>query len=181
MALKFISHKEISFRTLLGMLRTPPVAMMNYYTNLFLSARFVFGEQPDKIKFLDKEVRRVECMVGVELTPDSDAIQYELKELGQGKKELVAERMGIENVYEKIDEKDEDKQRKIEMIYGSVSQQIDEIDRKEYILLNKLTPLMNLKMIETYMDNNMDLKSFFKEGGRIVTQMELNADRKSVV
>jgi hypothetical protein len=35
-------------------------------------------------------------------------------------------------------------------------------------------------MIETYMDNNMDLKSFFKEQGRLVTQMELNSELEKV-
>ena len=59
MALRFISHKEIAFRNLLGMLRTPSMAMMNYYSNLFLSAKFVLMEQPEKIIYLEKEIRRV--------------------------------------------------------------------------------------------------------------------------
>jgi hypothetical protein len=39
---------------------------------------------------------------------------------------------------------------------------------------------MNLKMIETYMDNNFDLKSFFKEHGKVITQMELNSELEKV-
>jgi hypothetical protein len=173
MALRFISHKEIAFRQLLGMLRTPPVAVMNYYTNLFLSARFVFGEQPEKIRHLDKEIRRVECMVGINRTAESYEIQSDLSHLANLKRDLDAERQHMERLYDLAG--DEGK-KELEQIFRGLAQQMDEIDRQEYNLLFKLQPLMNLKIIETYMDNNMDLKSFFKEGGKVVTQMELSSE-----
>jgi len=173
MALRFISHKEIAFRNLLAMLRTPPVAVMNYYSNLFLSARFVFGDQPDKIKHIDKEIRRMECMVGVQRTADSEQLQKQLAEIASLKHHLNAERQKIENLHETSDK---DTQKELESMYNGISEQADELERQEYHLLLQLQPLMNLKMIETYMDNNMDLKSFFKEGGRIVTQMELSSE-----
>lgn len=173
MALRFISHREIAFRQLLGMLRTPPVAVMNYYTNLFLSARFVFGEQPEKIRHLDKEIRRVECMVGINRTAESYEIQSDLSHLANLKRDLDAERQHMERLYDLAG--DEGK-KELEQIFRGLAQQMDEIDRQEYNLLFKLQPLMNLKIIETYMDNNMDLKSFFKEGGKVVTQMELSSE-----
>jgi hypothetical protein len=155
------------------MLRTPPVAVMNYYTNLFLSARFVFGEQPEKIRHLDKEIRRVECMVGINRTAESYEIQSDLSHLANLKRDLDAERQHMERLYDLAG--DEGK-KELEQIFRGLAQQMDEIDRQEYNLLFKLQPLMNLKIIETYMDNNMDLKSFFKEGGKVVTQMELSSE-----
>ena len=177
MALRFISHKEIAFRQLLGMLRTPPVAVMNYYTNLFLSARFVFGEQPDKIRFLDKEMRKVECMVGVQRTIESDQLQTELVDIAFLKKELESEKQQVESFYELADD---DHRPELEAMFRAISDQIEQLDRKEYYLIYKLTPLMALKQIETYMDNNMDLKSFFKEHGKLITQMELNSELDKV-
>lgn len=177
MALRFISHKEIAFRQLLGMLRSPPVAVMNYYTNLFLSARFVFGEQPEKIRYLDKEIRRVECMVGVKVEKDSDEIQKKLSEIRWMMRMLDAERQRLEVLYENFSE---DRHKQIESIFREVSETADALDRQEYHLLHKLTPLMNLKMMETYMDNNFDLKSFFKEHGKVITQMELNSELEKV-
>lgn len=177
MALRFISHKEVSFRQLLGMLRTPPIAMMNYYSNLFMSARFVFGEMPDRIRRLDKEARRIECMVGVEITPDSDAIQALLAQLDSLRKEYEADINRLENMWESADEAE---QKQIEAFYRGLVEKMSEIDRKEYFLLFRLNPLMDLKMIEAYMDNNMDLKSFFKEHGRVVTQMQLSAELDKV-
>jgi hypothetical protein len=177
MALRFISHKEVSFRQLLGMLRSPPVAVMSYYTNLFLSARFVFGEQPEKIRHLDKEIRRVECMVGVNRTAESYEIQKDLNHLANLRRDLDAEKQQMERLYDMAG--DEGK-KELEQIFRGLAQQMDEIDRQEYNLLFKLQPLMNLKIIETYMDNNMDLKSFFKEGGKVVTQMELSSELDKV-
>lgn len=173
MALRFISHKEVSFRQLLSMLRTPPVAVMGYYSNLFLSAKFVFGDQPDKTRFLDKEIRRVECMVSVQRTPDSEAIQKKLADLASLEKEFEAQKQQMESLHETADL---ERQKEIELIYRGLSEQMAEVDRQEYDLLYKLQPLMNLKVLETYMDNNMDLKSFFKENGKVVTQMELSAE-----
>jgi hypothetical protein len=177
MALRFISHKEIAFRQLLGMLRSPPVAVMNYYTNLFLSARFVFGEQPDKIKYLDKEMRRVECMVGVQRTPDSDQIQKDLQDLSMLKRELELMRQQVESIYELSDDQNKEE---LEKMFRDISGQLDLLDKKEYYLLYRLTPLMPMKQIETYMDNNLDLKSFFKEHGKLITQMELNSELDKV-
>lgn len=173
MALRFISHKEVSFRNLLSLLRTPPVAVMGYYSNLFLSAKFVFGDQPEKTRYLDKEIRRVECKVGVKRTPDSDAIQQKLAELTSLEKDFEAQKHQMESLHEVADL---ERQKEIELIYRGLAEQMDEVSRQEYNLLYKLTPLMDLKMIETYMDNNMDLKSFFKENGKVVTQMELNSE-----
>jgi hypothetical protein len=177
MALRFISHKEIAFRQLLGMLRSPPVAVMSYYTNLFLSARFVFGEQPEKIRFLDKEIRRVECMVGVRIDVESDKIQQELAKIQQVKYLLENERQRLEAIYDGVDEAE---QKEVEDMFRDVSELAEGLERKEYFLLYKLTPLMNLKEIETYMDNNFDLKSFFKEHGKTITQMELNAELEKI-
>jgi hypothetical protein len=177
MALRFISHKEIAFRQLLGMLRSPPVAVMSYYTNLFLSARFVFGEQPEKIRFLDKEIRRVECMVGVRIEAGSDEIQRKLDDISYLKRMLDLERQRLEALYENLGDAG---QKEIEQIFKEVSQTSDMLDGQEYHLLQQLTPIMNLKMIETYMDNNFDLKSFFKEHGKVITQMELNSELEKV-
>jgi len=177
MALRFISHKEVSFRQLLGMLRSPPVAVMSYYTNLFLSARFVFGETPEKIRYLDKEIRRIECMVGVRIEKGSDEIQRQLADISSLRKMLDNDRERLEMLYEGLGE---DKQKEIESIFRGMSEMVEELDRQEYHLLFKLTPLMNLKMIETYMDNNFDLKSFFKEHGKVITQMELNSELEKV-
>lgn len=173
MALRFISHKEIAFRQLLGMLRSPPVAVMNYYTNLFLSARFVFGEQPDKIKFLDKEVRRVECMVGVQRTPESDYFLKDLMDIANLKRDLELMRQQVESIY---DFSDDEHRKEVEQMFKDISDQLSQLDKKEYYLLYKLTPLMPLKQIEIYMDNDMNLKSFFKEHGKLITQMELNSE-----
>jgi hypothetical protein len=177
MALRFISHKEIAFRQLLSMLRTPPIAVMGYYSNLFLSARFVFGEQPDKIQYMDKEIRRVECMVGVWPTSDSQQIQNTLRELGQIKRKLEQELQSLETYYESAGEKGREI---LQQLADQIMSEMAMVDRREHILLFKLQPLMNLKLIEIYMDNNMDLKSFFKEAGRLVTQMELNAELDKV-
>lgn len=177
MALRFISHKEIAFRQLLGMLRTPPVAVMNYYTNLFLSARFVFGDQPEKIRRLDKEIRRVECMVGTHISANTHQIEQKLKELANLRKEYENDINRLESLYENADE---DAQKEIQQAYEEVQKALDNIDKHEYFLLYKLEPLYNLKMIETYMDNNMDLKSFFKEHGKVVMQMEVNSELEKI-
>ena len=177
MALRFISHKEIAFRQLLGLLRTPPVAVMNYYTNLFLSARFVLSDQPDKIRFLDKEIRRVECLVGVFPDGESSIIQDKLDELTHQKRVFQADLMRLESMY---DNASEEEKKEIIATHDVVAKKITDVDRKEHFLLFKLNPLMNLKIIETYMDNNMDLKSFFKEHGKVITQLELMSELERV-
>lgn len=159
------------------MLRSPPVAVMCYYTNLFLSARFVLGDQPERIRHLDKEIKRVECMVGVRRKPDSDRLQRELIEFGWLRKGLEKEMQGLEAIYENTPE---EMHPKIEAMFQEISEQMQIIEIREFQLLNQLEPLMNLKMVETYMDNNFDLKSFFKEHGNRVTQMELNAELEKI-
>jgi len=174
MAVKFISHREIAFRGLLGMLRTPPVAVMNYYSNLFLNARFVLGEDPRKLRKMDMETRRVECLVGVEHSPDNDKIQRAIRKITDLIRIYEEDKEEIESKWREGVSREE--QKLIQEAHREVADKISDLEEQEYRLLLKLTPLMNLKMIETYMDNNMDLKSFFKENGRIVTQMELGAE-----
>lgn len=173
MPLRFISHKEVTFRQLLSMLRTPPFAMMNYYSNLFMLAQLVMSGQPDKTAYLEKEIRRIECIVGVHRTEDSGRIQKELEVLKHRKRYLLIDR---EHLMFKFQRATEEEGKALEVDYGKLQSAIDAIDFEEHRLLLYLTPLMNLKMIETYADNNLDLKSFFKEGGKKVTQMELQAE-----
>lgn len=171
MALKFVSHREIAFRNLLGMLRAPPFAMMNYYSNLFLSARFVFGEFPDKLRYLDKEVRKVECMVGLMQNSETLPIKEQLRSLQQQRMVIENKMQRIEPLFEAAQRIDE--QGSVQQLYDEMVQQVRQIDEQEHQLIFRLTPTMNLKMIETYMDNNYDLKSYFKESGRKVTQLEI--------
>ena len=173
MALRFISHKEISFRNLLGMLRTPPQAMMNYYSNLFLSARFVLGDQPEKVRFLEKEVRRVECLVGVFPTEDSFNKQEYLMHLFSQRQQFEKDLMSLNSMYEAAPDEE---RTEIEQAYQEVQKKVEELNAKEYYYLFKLQPIMSLKMIEIYMDNNMDLKSWFKENGQRITQLELASE-----
>ena len=173
MALRFISHKEIAFRNLLGMLRTPPQAMMNYYSNLFLSARFVLGDQPEKVRFLEKEVRRVECLVGVFPTEDSFNKQEYLMHLFSQRQQFEKDLMSLNSMYEAAPDEE---RTEIEQAYQEVQKKVEELNAKEYYYLFKLQPIMSLKMIEIYMDNNMDLKSWFKENGQRITQLELASE-----
>ena len=112
-------------------------------------------------------------MVGVQRTSDSDQILDELNQLAILRRDADAERQRMEKLY---DLADKGKKKEVELIFNGWAEQMDVLERQEYHLLFKLQPLMNLKMIETYMDNNMDLKSFFKENGKIVTQMELSSE-----
>lgn len=178
MAVKFISHREISFRQLLGMLRTPPVAVMNYYSNLFLSARFVLGEDPRKLRKMDMEIRRVECLVGVQYSPDSEKIQDLIRRIARLIKVYEADLEDIESKWREGVPKEEE--RLIKDAHKEATDKISRLEEQEYKLLLMLTPLLDLKSIETYMDNNMNLKSFFKENGQIVTQMELGAELDKV-
>lgn len=173
MPLQFVSHKEISFRQLLGMLRAPPVAVMNYYSNVFLSAKFVLSDQPEKVRFLDKEIRRVECMVGVKPTANSRQIQDEFFNTFAKRKKLEENVAKIEGIYESVDKSEQEKLMKV---YHDTQDAIQKLNNQEHILLFKLEPLMDLKTMETYMDNNLDLKSFFKEHGRVVTQLEISSE-----
>jgi hypothetical protein len=173
MALRFISHKEIAFRQLLGMLRAPPVAVMSYYSNVFMSAKFVMGDQPEKLRFLDKEIRRIECMVGVVITPESGLIQDKLQQLFGERYQLEEDLRRIESMF---DSAKEDQQQELMKTYQEVQDRIKVINGKEHFLLFKLQPMMDLKQMETYMDNNLDLKSFFKENGKLITQLEINSE-----
>jgi hypothetical protein len=177
MALKFISHREIAFRQLLGMLRTPPQAMMNYYSNVFLSARFVLSDQPDKLRFLDKEIRRVECLVGVFPTEDSTFVQDKLYQLFSERQSLMMDMTRLESMY---DAATKEEQKEIEEAHKEITAKVKQINAKEHYLLYKLQPIMSLKMMETYMDNNMDLKSYFKENMQAVTQLELASELDKV-
>lgn len=177
MALRFISHKEIAYRQLLGMLRTPPVAVMGYYSNLFLSARFVFGEDPDKIKHLEKEIRRVECMVGIWYQPDSYIIQEKLAVLARLRAETERDIERLESLYESTPEEGH---AEIEQAFQIISRGMVQMNNMEYTLIFMLLPMMNLKMIEIYMDNNFDLKSWFRENGNKVTQMQINAELEKI-
>ena len=177
MALKFISHKEVSFRNLLGMLRAPPIAIMNYYTNLFLSAKFVLSDQPEKMRFLDKEIRRVECMVGVYPTDNSSVIQDKLWQLFGERKQLELDLRRIESMY---DSSTEDEQKELMKTYQEVEKKISAVNAQEHYLLFKLQPVMDLKMLEVYMDNNVDLKSFFKESGHKIMQLEVNSELEKI-
>jgi len=173
MALRFISHKEIAFRQLLGMLRTPSMAMMNYYTNLFLSAKFVLMEQPEKIVYLEKEIRKVECKVGVMPTSNSETILKILNNLYAIERQLEADQHRVESIYETSSEEEQDNVGKA---YQAIETQLKEIAKKEHYYLFRLQPLMPLKEIETYNDNFNNLKAFFKEGGKKVSQLELMGD-----
>jgi hypothetical protein len=170
MPLKFISHREVSFRNLLGMLRTPPQAMMTYYSNLFMSAKFVFGDNPETIHYIDKEIRRIECMVGYYKTLESLELMAKINSLSAEKyvlerqKSLLEARWGITP---------EEEQSKLMEDFEKVEKKLNELNNQEFFLYSQIEPLMNLKQIETYMDNNMDLKSYFKEGGQKVYQMQL--------
>jgi hypothetical protein len=177
MALRFISHKEIAFRNLLGMLRTPPIAVMNYYTNVFMSARFVFGDQPVKIRFLEKEIRRVESLVGVEQTWDSNQIWDEFTQINTERKTIEYDMRRVESMF---DSATKEEQEDIIKLHQELTEKIRKLNGKEHYLLFKIQPLMDLKQIETYMDNNMNLKSFFKEHGKKVTQMELNSELEKI-
>lgn len=177
MTLRFISHRELAFRQLLGMLRVPPYAMLNYYTNLFLSAKFVFAEQPEKVRFIDKEMRRIECMVGVLQTSDSWAIQELLWKIWARQAEYRDDMLKIEAIIEGVDEKEREE---LIAVYNQILEKNRKLEIMEHYLLFKLQPLMDLKMIEVYMDNNMDLKSYFKEHGRKITQLELGAELDKV-
>lgn len=173
MALRFISHKEIAFRQLLGMLRAPPVAVMSYYSNVFLSAKFVLAEQPEKIRLMDKEIRRVECMVGVVITAESSSILDKLQELYAERKNFEDDMRRVESMY---DNAEPDQQKDLMKLFHELQEKVKKINSKEHYLLFKLQPVMDLKMMETYMDNNLDLKSFFKEQGRLITQLEINSE-----
>jgi hypothetical protein len=173
MALRFISHKEIAFRQLLGMLRTPSMAMMNYYSNLFLSAKFVLMEQPEKIIYLEKEIRRVECKVGVQPTSDSSIILKILDNLYTIERQLEADQHRVESIYETSSEEE---QEQVGRAYQAIENQLKELAKKEHYYLFRLYPLMPLKEIETYNDNFNNLKAFFKEGGKKVSQLELMGD-----
>ena len=161
MPLKFVSHKEIAFSHLFGMLRTPPIAMMNYYSNLFLSAKFVFSGDDSKIRFIDKEILRIESMVGVREEKDSKKKLEQARELGLKRKKLEHE---LEELYAMIGiVTDEEESEKVIEKYKETKKKIDELNSKEYMFYHSLKPIMKLKEMETYMENNMDLKSFFKE------------------
>lgn len=173
MTLRFISHRELAFRQLLGMLRIPPFAMLNYYSNLFLSAKFVFADQPEKVRFIDKEIRRIECLVGVMLTTDSYSIQQFLEKIWLRQAQYRDDMLKIEAIIDGVSEKEK---KELIKIYNEVLEKNRKLEIMEHYLLFKLQPLMDLKMIETYMDNNMDLKSYFKEQGKRITQLELGAE-----
>jgi hypothetical protein len=155
------------------MLRTPPQAMMNYYSNVFLSAKFVLSDQPDKLRFLDKEIRRVECMVGVFPSEDSLIIQDKLNQLYAERQELEMDMTRLESMYDSATDADK---KEIEQAHQEIVEKKKQINAKEHYLLYKLNPIMSLKMMETYMDNNLDLKSYFKENLQRVTQLELASE-----
>ncbi len=170
MPLQFVSHKEIAFRQLLGMLRVPPYAMLSYYSNLFMMAKMVLIDEPEKVRYLDKEIRKVECYVGVVRTSTSPQIQRKIRELGQEKGMLEADLLRITSMFDSAD--DELKKELIEA-HEEVSKRVATIDAQEHYLLFKLIPKYDLKIIEQHTDNNIDLKSFFKEDGVKRTQLEL--------
>ena len=177
MPLQFISHKEITFRQLLGMLRVPPYAMLSYYSNLFLMAKMVLIDEPEKVRYLDKEIRRVECMVGVVRTTVSTQIQRKIRELGQEKAVLEADLLRITSMFDSAE-----KEMKKELIetHEQVLKKTARIDAQEHYLLFKLTPKYNLKMIEQHTDNNIDLLSFFKEDGVKITQLQLVSELDNI-
>ena len=177
MPLQFISHKEITFRQLLGMLRVPPYAMLSYYSNLFLMAKMVLIDEPEKVRYLDKEIRRVECMVGVVRTAVSTQIQRKIRELGQEKAVLEADLLRITSMFDSAE-----KEMKEELIetHEQVLKKTARIDAQEHYLLFKLTPKYNLKMIEQHTDNNIDLLSFFKEDGVKITQLQLVSELDNI-
>lgn len=177
MPMRFVSHKEIAFRQLLGMLRAPPVAVMSYYSNVFQSAKFVLSDQPKKIRFLNKEIRRVECMVGIHDPQSHKKILDELNRLYAEHKKLEHDLMRIESMF---DNADPDEQKELVEAYKKVEDAIDKNDARQHFLLSKLQPLYDLKTMETYMDNNLDLKSFFKEYGRVVTQLDVTSELDKV-
>ena len=147
--------------------------MMSYYSNLFLSAKFVLMEQPEKVVYLDKEIRKVECKVGIVNTGYSETILKILINLYEIERQLEADQHSVESIYETSSEEE---QAQVGQAYQDIEAQLKEITKKEHYYLFRLQPLMPLKELETYMDNNMDLKSFFKEGGKKVTQLELMGD-----
>ncbi len=177
MPLQFISHKEIAFRQLLGMLRVPPYAMLSYYSNLFLMAKMVLIDEPRKVRYLDKEIRRVECLVGVVRTATSTQIQRKIRELGQEKEVLEADLLRIQSMFDSADEK---LKNELKETFEDTNKKIATIDGQEHFLLFKLTPKMDLKMIEQHTDNNINLKSFFKEDGVKLTQLELVSELEKI-
>lgn len=178
MPLQFISYRELAFRQLMGMLRTPPFAMMSYYSNLFLTARFVLSDQPEKLKYLDKEIRRVEIKVGIKRTQESYDTLKMLQKIWYQQKSYKDDMAKIEVMVASLD-KQEERNELIE-VYKRLADDHDKLELQEHYLLFKLEPVMDLKTVETFMDNDINLKSYFKEGGVKVLQLDITSELEKI-
>jgi len=165
------TYKEIAFRQFFDILKTPSIAMLNYYQNLIRAFHYLFADQPDKIRYLEKEVRKIELAVGIVREPEN-VKKYRLYQ--QFKKEKLEPLQKEIDFLEKAFPFDNDKLfAKALKILENDYVELDKLNFKEYSLVMDIKPKMDLVTMEQYMQNSMNLKSFFKEDGKKITQLQI--------
>lgn len=163
--------KEIAFRNFYEILKTPPMAMVGYYKNVIRAFTNLFYSQPELIRELNSRVRQIELMVGVLPTTQNLQAYNEYKELSKRLAEYEKEYSFLEGYIPLIDDL-----YVISLLAGvmqNVTNKIQDFSKRTRRKLLQVEPSMSLSSIERYMENNVNLKSFFKEGGNKVTQFEI--------
>jgi len=170
--------REIAFRNFYELLKTPSYAVLGYYKNLLRAFRSLFADNPEVIRQMRRKVREAELMVGVVRTPENLSKYREYMKLKQMESELEQELEFLSN-YLPIE--NQWMNRMLGTIYNRNIEKLRELRYKLFRLIMSIKPLMSLSTMERYMENNQNLKSFFKEGGKKITQFQIEAKLEEVI
>lgn len=164
------TYREVAFRQFFELLKTPPMAVLGYYKNLVRSFNYLFSNNPDKIRHLEKEIRKVELMVGSIKTPENILRMRTYKEFKK-RIESFKEEVDFINRYFPTPESKTNNML-LDVLKDDIAI-LSELEEEEYRLIMSITPKIEMPTIEQYMQNSPNLKSFFKEEGKKITQLEI--------
>lgn len=163
--------KEIAFRNFYEILKTPPMAMVGYYKNVIRAFTNLFYSRPELIHELNSRIREIELLVGV-LPTETNLIAYQEYKWVASRLDAYKKDYALLEAYLPLVD-DLFLSHIIEGVLEHLSHRIEDFTIRVRRKLLQVQPIMNLASIERYMENNANLKSFFKEGGVKVTQFEI--------
>ena len=164
------TYREVAFRQFFELLKTPPISILGYYKNLIRAFNYLFSNQPEKIRYLNKEIRKVELMVGYKRTSENIQNYRKYKQFMNDFNLLKEELDFLDNYFPTNDSKTN------ELLLKILQQDMDAIanyEDEEYALIMAVQPKIEMPVIEQYMQNSMNLKSFFKEDGKKISQLQI--------
>jgi len=164
------TYREVAFRQFFELLKTPPMSVLGYYKNLVRAFNYLFSNNPDKVRYLEKEIRKVELMIGSVKTPENISKMLVYKKFKIKIESFKNEVTFINRYFPTYDSKTNN--MLLDILKNDLTF-LSELEDEEYRLVMSIKPKIEMSVIEQYMQNSPNLKSFFKEDGKKISQLTI--------